>query len=230
MTEEKKKENGLANLIINIVLPAMILMKGAKYLSTLNSTQVLLLALAFPFFYGLYDFVIRKEKNFIPILGFVSILLSGLVGILELSREYIAIKEAAIPFIIGCVIIVSNYTSFPIAPKFLYNGDIFNKEVINNNLTDQGKTELDERIKKASIYLFFSFMLSAFLNFIVAKYFIVSKTGTPAFNDELGQMTLWSYPIIVLPTMVLMIGIIRYIYVSIKNLTGLTSDDIFLLK
>ena len=229
MTEEKKKDNGLANLIINIVLPAMILMKGGKYLP-LDAVQILLLALAFPFFYGLYDFLIRKERNFIPILGFVSILLSGLVGVLELSREYIAIKEAAIPFIIGCVILASNYTSYPIAPKFLYNGDIFNKEAINNHLTDEGKTDLDGRIKKASLYLFLSFMLSAFLNFVVAKYFIVSETGTPEFNDELGQMTLWSYPIIVAPSMIIMIAIIRYIYVSIKKLTGLTSDDIFLLK
>lgn len=229
MTQEKKKDNGFNNLLINILIPALILMKGAKYLS-LNSVQILLLALAFPFFYGLYDFFIRKERSFIPILGFVSILLSGLVGILELSREYIAIKEAAIPFIIGCVILASNYTSYPIAPKFLYNDDVFDKETINNNLDEQEKITLAEKIKKASFYLFLSFMLSAVLNFFVAKHFIVSPTGTEAFNDELGQMTLWSYPIIVAPSMLIMISILRYIYVNIKRLTNLTSDDIFKIK
>jgi len=229
MTEEKKKNNGLTNIIINIILPAFILMKGAKYLP-LNAVQILLLALAFPFFYGLYEFFIKKERSFIPILGFVSILLSGLVGVLELSREYIAIKEAAIPFIIGCVILASNYTSYPIAPKILYNGDIFDKNTIENNLASGGKEELDSKIKKASFFLFLSFMLSAVLNFVVAKIFIVSETGTAEFNDELGQMTLWSYPIIVIPTMIIMIGIVRYIYVSIKKLTGLTGDDILMFK
>ena len=229
MTEQKKKDNGLNNLIINIILPAFILMKGAKYLP-LDAIQILLLALAFPFFYGLYDFFIKKERNFIPILGFVSILLSGLVGVLELSREYIAIKEAAIPFIIGCVILVSNYTSYPIAPKILYNGDIFNKEEIENNLKEGGQVELNTRIKKASFLLFLSFIVSAVLNFIVAKIFIVSETGTDAFNDELGQMTLWSYPIIVIPSMIIMIGIMRYMYVNIKKLTGLTSDEILMFK
>lgn len=226
---EKKKDNGLNNLIINILIPALILMKGAKYLP-LNAVQILLLALAFPFFYGLYDFFIKKERSFIPILGFVSILLSGLVGILNLPSEYIAYKEAAIPFIIGCVILISNYTSTPLAPKFLYNGDIFDKQTIENHLDETQKSDFYGRIKKASFFLFLSFMVSSVLNFVVAKIFIVSESGTEAFNDELGQMSLWSYPIIVVPSMIIMIGIFRYIYVSIKKLTGLTSDDIFLFN
>jgi len=226
----KKKDSGFNNLLINIIIPALILMKGAKFFPSLTSVQVLLLALAFPFFYGLYDFFIKKEKNFIAILGFVSILLSGIVGVLQLSTELIAIKEAAIPFIIGCVILISNYTSYPIAPKFLYHEEIFDKKTINENLNDTQEITLKDKIKKASFFLFLSFMLSAVLNFVLAKYFVQSPTGTEAFNDELGKMTLYSYPIIVIPSMLIMFGIMRYIYVNIKNLTGLTSDDILLFK
>ena len=230
----KKKENGLNNLIINIVLPALILMKGAKWCTKLgielSSVQILLIALAFPFFYGLYDFFIKKEKNFIPVLGFVSILLSGIVGVLQLSTELIAIKEAAIPFIIGCVIYFSNFTSFPIAPKFLYHDEVFDKNNINSNLDEEKQHTLKSNIKKASFFLFLSFMLSAVLNYVLAKYFVKSPTGTEAFNDELGQMTLYSYPIIVIPSMLIMIGIIWYIYASIKKLTGLDSNGIFMFK
>lgn len=225
----KKKDSGFNNLLISIIIPAIILMKGAKYLP-ISPIQVLLLALAFPFFYGLYDFFIRKEKNFISVLGFVSILLSGIVGVLELSKELIAIKEAAIPFIIGCVILVSNYTSYPIAPKFLYHDDIFDKKIINEHLDDAQELNLKEKIKKASFFLFLSFMLSAVLNFVLAKYFVQSPTGTDAFNDELGQMTLYSYPIIAVPSMLIMLAIGRYIYINIKRLTGLTGDDILLFN
>lgn len=230
----KKKDSGFNNLLINIIIPALILMKGAKWAVKLGveitSVQVLLLALAFPFFYGLYDFFIKKEKNFISVLGFVSILLSGIVGVLELSKELIAVKEAAIPFIIGCVILISNYTSYPIAPKFLYHDDIFDKKVINEHLDDAQEQSLKEKIKKASFFLFLSFMLSAVLNFVLAKYFVKSPTGTDAFNDELGQMTLYSYPIIAVPSMLIMLAIGRYIYVNIKKLTGLTGDDILLFN
>lgn len=230
----KKKDNGLNNLIINIVIPALILMKGAKWATKLDlevsSVQILVLALALPLLYGLYDLIINKEKNFIAVLGFVSILLSGIVGILKLPTELIAIKEAAIPFIIGCVIYFSNFTSYPIAPKFLYHDDIFDKETINSRLDIEKQNTLKSNIKKASFFLFLSFMLSAFLNFVLAKYFIKSPTGTEAFNDELGQMTLYSYPIIVIPSMLIMVGIIWYIYNSIKKLTGLDSNGIFMFK
>ncbi len=234
MTEIKKKDNGLNNLLVNIVVPAIILMKGAKlserYDLGLSAVHVLIIALSLPLIYGLYDLIVKKEKNFISVLGFVSILLSGIVGVMKLSTDLIAIKEAAIPFIIGCVIYASNFTKVPIAPKFLYHDDIFNKPTINEHLADHQQGELQERIKKASFYLFLSFMLSAVLNYVLAKYFVQSPTGTEAFNDELGKMTLYSYPIIVIPSMLIMFGIIRYVYMSIKKLTGLGSDDIFLFN
>lgn len=230
----KKKDNGLNNLIINIVIPAVLLMKGAKWATKLgvevSSVQVLIAALSLPLLYGLYDLIINKEKNFIAVLGFVSILLSGIVGVLKLSTDLIAIKEAAIPFIIGCVIYFSNFTSYPIAPKFLYHEEIFDKQNINSCLNPEKQNTLEKNIKKASFFLFLSFMLSAVLNFVLAKYFIKSPTGTEAFNDELGQMTLYSYPIIVIPSMLIMGGIIWYIYNSIKKLTGLDSNGIFKFK
>ncbi len=222
---EQKKDNGLNNLLINIVVPSLILMKGKKFLP-LDSTQILLLALAFPLCYGLYDLFVKKEKNFVSILGFVSILLSGIVGVLELSTELIAIKEAAVPFIIGCVILISNFTKKPLAPKFLYHDEIFNKKNINEKLDDQGHAQIDSILKKASIFLFLSFIFSAVMNFALAKYFVQSDAGTEAFNEELGQMTLYSYPIIVIPSIVIMVLIMRYIYISIKKLTGLTSKTI----
>lgn len=234
MTEQKKKDNGLNNLLINIVIPAIILMKGAKLAAKigidLSAVHILIIALSLPFIYGLYDLIINKEKNFISVLGFVSILLSGIVGVMKLSTDLIAIKEAAIPFIIGCVIYASNFTKVPIAPKFLYHDDIFNKPIINEHLEENQQNELQDRIKKASFYLFLSFMLSAVLNYVLAKYFVQSPTGTEAFNDELGKMTLYSYPIIVIPSMLIMFGIIRYVYTSIKKLTGLDSDEIFLFN
>jgi len=230
-----KKDSGLNNLLINIVIPALILMKGSKLLNKyvgveLSSVQILIIALAFPFCYGLYDLLIKKEKNFVSVLGFVSILLSGIVGVLKLSTELIAVKEAAIPFIIGCVILISNYTKYPLAPKFLYHDEIFNKKNIDAKLNSEQENSLQKSIKKAAFFLFLSFMVSAVLNFVLAKYFVVSPTGTDAFNDELGKMTLYSYPIIVIPSMLIMFGIMRYLYISIKKLTGLTSNEILKFK
>ena len=68
-----------------------------------------------PTIYGLYDILIRKKTNFISILGFVSVLISGIIGVWQLPTEYVAYKEASIPFLIGVGVFISGFTSFPVA-------------------------------------------------------------------------------------------------------------------
>ena len=92
---DNKKENPLSNLLFNIALPAIVLMKLSKE-EYLGPTWGLILALAIPAVYFLYDLFKNGNRNFISILGFVSILLTGGIGLLELSPGIYAIKEALI--------------------------------------------------------------------------------------------------------------------------------------
>jgi len=71
-----------------------------------------------------------------------------------------------------------------------------------------------------------SFFLSAILNYLLAKFIVTSPSGTAEFNDQLGSMNLWSYPVIVLPCMVVMIYAMFYIFRNITKLTGLTLEDV----
>ena len=71
-----------------------------------------------------------------------------------------------------------------------------------------------------------SFFLSAALNYLLAKWVIVSPTGTPEFNSELGTMNLMSYPVIVLPCMVITMFALFYVIRNIKRLTGLGLEDV----
>ena len=64
------------------------------------------------------------------------------------------------------------------------------------------------------------------MNYILAKWIVNSPAGSAAFNEELGQMTLLSYPIIVIPSMVMMLGIFYYLWRTIHGMTGLTLDEI----
>ncbi|NNC99568.1 MAG: hypothetical protein HKN85_05255 [Gammaproteobacteria bacterium] len=70
-----------------------------------------------------------------------------------------------------------------------------------------------------------SFVLSAVLNFVLAKWIVVSPSGTEAFNSELGTMNLMSYPVIVLPCMVVTIFTLFYVIRNIKRLTGLSLEE-----
>ena len=81
-------------------------------------------------------------------------------------------------------------------------------------------------LKNATYILASSFLLSAVLNYALAKYIVTSPAGTPAFNDELGTMNLLSYPVITLPCVVVMGFAMFYLFREIKKLTGLSIEDI----
>jgi hypothetical protein len=90
-TQTKRPNNTILELIYNIAIPSIVLMKlsGDEYLGSLYA---LVVALLFPIGYGLYDFIKNRSMNFISLLGFLSTLLTGGIGLFELDVEWLAIK------------------------------------------------------------------------------------------------------------------------------------------
>jgi len=227
-TIKKDKGNPLIDLLISILIPSLILMKlsGSEYL---GSTYALIVALAFPLFYGLYELVRFKKFNLISILGIVSVLLTGSIGILELSPEWLAIKEAAIPLIIGLVVLGSMKTKYPLVKTMLYNPAFINVSRVDGAMQENGtKIEFEGRLKTASYLLSGTFFFSATLNYILATMIVTSPAGSEAFNEELGRLTLVSYPVIALPSMVIMMGTLFWLVRSIGKLSNLKIEEILL--
>lgn len=215
------KQPGLfVELLFNIVIPSLILMKlsGA---STLGPVYGLVVALLFPLGYGLWDLYQRRKVNMFSLLGLVSVLLTGGIGLLELDPKYIAIKEAAIPAIIGVVVWGSQYTRFPLVQTLLLNPKIIDVKKLEKKLADVAQTDaFKNTLRHAGIGAGGSFFLSATLNYILARMIVVSPAGTEAFNQEIGRMTALSFPVIVLPTMIILLASIFYLFWQISRLTG----------
>lgn len=223
----QKQENALLNMLLNIVIPAIMMMKGKQWFG-LSPEISLSIALAFPVLYGIYDFVVRRKFNFLSILGFVSILLTGGIGLLKLSKEWIAIKEAAVPLIIGLAVLISLKTPWPLIRTFLYNEAILNTNKIDSILVEKGKMSIFEKLLVRCTWLVaFSFLLSAALNFGLAKIIVHSETGTQAFTEELGRMTALSYPVIALPCTIVMVLALWRLFSGIRHLTGLELEEVF---
>lgn len=221
-----KKENMLVNILMNIVIPTLILTKlsGPHYL---GAVWGLVTALAFPVVYGLKDFIANKKFNFFSALGIVSVLLTGGIGILKLPTEYYAIKEAAIPGLIGLMVLISTRTRFPLVKTFIYNDTILNVEKISAALKEHGKEDAFEKTLRLGSYLLAgSFFLSSTLNYILAEMIVKSPAGTEAFNIEVGKMNALSFPVIALPSMIFMVATLMYIFRSIRLLTGLTFEEV----
>src|SRR5690606_7080559 len=75
MPPPAKRENLLLNLAFNIAIPSLILAKASTP-ERLGPVWGLIVALAFPISYGLWDFAQRRQANFISIIGFASVLLT----------------------------------------------------------------------------------------------------------------------------------------------------------
>lgn len=221
----QRKPNTLLDLFLSIILPSIVLMQLSGE-DRLGPVAALIVALAFPIGLGLYELIRHGSKNYIALLGLISTLLTGGIGLLELDPKWLAVKEAAIPAILGIVVFVSAKIGFPLVKTFLYNPAILNIEKISSLLQEKGNTEkFEHRLSNANSLFGGTFFFSAVMNYFLATWIVTSPAGSTEFNEELGRLTLMSYPMIALPSMVMMMAILYLLIRSIKSLTGLTLEE-----
>jgi hypothetical protein len=219
------KPRPLVDLLLSIVIPSIILMKFSGD-NQLGASGALVFALAFPVAWGLYELIRFRITNYIALLGLVSVLLTGSIGLLELDTQWLAIKEAAIPALLGAVILVSAQLGYPLVKTLLYNPKVLNTERIARILCERGQDEVFEaRFLKATYFLSGTFFFSAMMNYFLARWIVSSPSGSMAFNEELGRLTLISYPIIAIPSMAMMLAIFYFLWRSIHGLTGLKLEE-----
>ncbi len=218
---DTSKPNPMIELLVTLVIPSLILMKlsGPEDLGVVNA---LLLALAFPLLWGARDMLVRRKLNWFAVLGLVSILLTGGIGLLQLDTQWVAIKEAAIPGLLGLIVAGSAFTRYPLVRVVLFSPALMNVERIQESLLQRGnQATFETRLKNATWMLAGSFLFSSIMNFLLATWIVVSPAGTPAFNEELGRMALLSYPVIALPSMLIMMAVLFYLTRTIRELAGL---------
>ena len=218
---ETVKPNPLIELSITLILPSLVLMKlsGPEDLGTVNA---LLLALAFPLFWGTRSLLRERKVNMLAVLGLISILLTGGIGLLQLDPRWLAVKEAAIPGLVGLAVVVSAFTAKPLVRVMMLSPALMNVERIQENLQQRGNAATFEtRLKSATWMLGASFLFSSAMNYFLATWIVTSPSGTQAFNEELGRMTLLSYPVIALPSMLIMLALLYYLARSLNQLAGM---------
>lgn len=227
MTQTKPKQNNLLmELFFNIAAPSLILMKlsGEQYLGTVAA---LVVALAFPIAYGLFDFIKNKAFNFFSLLGFISTLLTGGIGLFELDVEWLAIKEAAIPSAIALVVLASGFLGKPLVAKLILNPMLFNLGLIYDTLAANGNTQVfKSKINRANHFLAVTSVFSATMNYLLAKWIVTSPASTVEFNEQLGEMTALSYPVIAIPSTIMLIVIMVHVVKVITKLTGLSFEQV----
>lgn len=220
----QKKENPLINIAMNVIIPTLILTKLSKP-EYLGQNLGFIVAIAFPVAYGIYDLLLRKKYNIFSIIGFISVLLTGGIGLLKLDGAWIVVKETSIPLLMGVAVIVMERFD----KSFI---KIIFKEVIDLERIEQAYNEknmadnLQKSWKWASYGLGMSFLLSAILNFILAKLVLTGAPGSVEFNESLGKMTALSFPVITIPMMIMFAIIMVRFFKNVKTVTNLEPEDL----
>ena len=233
-SSKTKKENVFLNVGFNIVLPIFFLNKGQKFFGRYLESYfenvpvaILIIALFFPIGYFVYDYYKRSKYNLFSIIGLISVLLTGGIGILEIPTKWFAIKEAAIPFFLGIAVVISIKTPWPLIRMVFYNPEIIHVDKVHEALQSHGKESTFEKLlEKCTWLLAFSFFLSSLLNYILARLIVVSPSGTDAFNSEVSKMMAWSWPVIVIPSLVITTTVLWILLSGIQKMTGLKLDSI----
>lgn len=221
-----QRESLLLNLGLNIVAPSLVLTKLSGP-DALGPVLALVVALAFPLGYGAWDFLRRRKYNLFSVLGLASIALTGGISLLHLPPAYLAIKEAAIPGLLGLAAVLSMKTRWPLVRSLLFNDAVLDTGRIEQALTARDATAgFELAMVRATWLLAASFFLSSALNYVLASTLVTAAAGSVEYNEQLGKLTALSYPLIALPATLVTAAALFYLFRRLSQLTGLAFDEL----
>ncbi len=222
--KKPKKENPIINIGLNVIIPSIIMTKFSTP-NYLGEVWGLVVALAFPLAYGLIEYIKTRKMNFFSALGLFSVFMTGGIGLFKLDRQWMIIKETAIPLIMGIAVLISSIVKRPFVRFFLTQ--MMDLEKIDKAFQEKGfSDEFEVKMTTSNYFLAGTFFLSSILNYVLAMAILKGEPGTVEFNQSLGRMTLLSFPVITLPMMLMVMGIIYFLVHSIKKHTDLNIEEV----
>lgn len=215
-----KRDNLFQSLLVNVVIPSLVLgrLSTPEYL---GPVKALLVALAFPIGFQLWDLLVRKEFSWIALFGFLNVLSTGALTLYASNHFWFAVKETAFPLLIGTFVFFSGVVDKPFLERIFFRPEVFDLEKLRRTLAERGEEAgFRAAVLRGNQIFTASFALSAALNYALAVTMLKSPVGSPEFNAELGKMTALSFPVITLPAMAVILVATWYLFRRIAALTG----------
>jgi len=217
-----KEQSALLQIIVNFALPIFILNRFSAE-SSLGPTKSFLLALSFPVILEIYSIIKRRKVSTISLLAIGGILATGLISLLGLSEDWLAIRRSVPYFIAGLVILASTLLKRPLINLLLQK--IFNMDTI----TEHARKKKTLVVMKAKLKIVSYFLVGLFFTIAVASYFLTrividGPANTADFNQDFARLRILSLLIVTLPMFVGIAGIVFYIMQLMEKATGLDNE------
>jgi hypothetical protein len=218
----------IGELVVNVAIPSVVLLwlSSDDYLGPL---WALVLALLPPLAWGVGSMVRAGKVSGLAVIAFGSVLLTGGVGLFELDPEWIAIKEALVPTLFGLATLASASTRYAVVPTLLAR--MFDLARVERAVVAAGHgEEWAQSMAAATRQVGLLFLLSAASSYALARYLVVSPAGTEAFNNELGWMTMWSIPAVMVPVTLGMAFVLSRLLTRMEAFTGSDYESFLLAE
>ncbi len=224
---QKKEENIFLNLLLNIVLPAIILSKMTGE-DRLGPLMALVVAISLPVAYGVYDLIARRTFNFFSVIGIISVMVTGGLGLYRATPQLFAIKEAVMPTLFAVFILLSHLRREPFVNQILLNPKLVNLAKLEATLEARCcRPAFRTLLFHCSSFLALTLCCSAVANYFLAiRVLEGTEGGSPEYVAGIGKITWMGFLIIGLPMMVAMGGIFFYLLRGLKKVTGLDVDEL----
>ena len=250
---KRKDEHPLANILINVLVPVMILSffskdpqlqeklgKAVRFWH-LGPVNAIIIALALPIGYGVWYFVKTRKPNFFSGLGLLSVVLTGGLTLYLWNKDgsvkpdaglLFGIKEALIPLVLGVAIIFSQRSATPLIRVFLYNDTIFDIPRIEERVAELAVQSGYTKLLTAATRLFAaSFFVSAGMNVALARWFFRgfdsrAVDALEVYNSIIAKITGWGFAVIGVPILVFLFFTLMRLLAGLRRLTGLSDQEL----
>jgi hypothetical protein len=192
--------------IINIALPIAILFLLSDD-DRLGPLPALLLAVAIPALYGIWDLLRTRKVNAMSVMGIVSVLLTGVIGVFQLDSGLFAVKEALVPLGFAALLLISNRSDFPLV-KLLFDVVQRKERVERAVAAVGGEAAYRRHIERSGAIWAGIMVLSGVMKFALASIVVTADAGTKALNTQLATYEVVQIPTTMAITMVLILALI----------------------
>lgn len=252
---QQKQEHPLANILINVIIPVLVL----SYLSKdpdlqeklgkvakpwhIGPLKAMILALLLPLGYGVWHYIQTRKGNLFSALGLISVLLSGGLTLYLWNANgtvkpnagiLFGIKEGLIPLVLGVAILMSHRAPTPLIRVFLYNDSIFDIPKIEKRVDELAARADYEKLLLGATKLFAaSFFLSSIMNLLLAQWFFRGFNASAidaleVYNAIIARLTGWGFAVIGVPILLFLFFTLRSLLKGLGKLTGFKDEELML--
>lgn len=214
----------LIQLGVNFIIPTVILLylSGSSQLGPLGAMGA---ALAFPIGLEVYNLLRKQKPSIISIISIAGILLIGLISVLGLSKDWLALRRSIV-YAVGAIVLLLIVKFKPVWIEKGLDRILEMEGVRKAGRKNNTEAQLFRYVVHSAYAVTVVLAIVAIASYVLTIAFITAPTGSGEFNAQYAELRVLSLFVITLPFMVALVGILVHLIGKFEKLTGISAENL----